>query len=125
MDNKMIEYKELMETYRIYISLYLRAVMIYLVIIGACLTLPYTITIDPNRAELFREMCRFFGIIITVFSVSGSLVASYVFFKLHIRLSQLSRDFNFNIHKTWLLPFVVWLASGSATILLILVIEYT
>jgi hypothetical protein len=118
------EYGQLLDTYHHYFTLVAKGISIYLLIVGACLTLPYTIQLDPEQQALFKEMCSMFAILVSFAGVIGYLVASKTFIDLHRRATKLADDLGFDKPNTWVMPFIVWLASGVAGILVVMIIRY-
>ena len=119
------EYERLMDSYHHYFVLVAKGVSIYLLIIGACLSLPYTLKFGkPDDLLLFKEMCRMFAFIVSIGAISGFLVPSFVFLKMHMRLSDLSRELNINTPNTWVMPFIMWLACFVAAILVAMIMKY-
>jgi hypothetical protein len=55
MNEHQFEYDQVMRSYHEYFGVVAKGITIYLVIVGACLTLPNTVRLEPaERLEVFR-----------------------------------------------------------------------
>lgn len=121
-----LEYKEILTTYRNYFDLVSKGITIYLAIVGACLTLPFTLKFnDPQSLVLFKEMCRVFAFVASIGGIAAYATGAVVFARLNARQKSLAKDLGIAPQDTWLLPTIVWLAIAVAVLLLMLLTRYT
>ena len=119
------EYEQLMLSYHHYFALVAKGIAIYLLIIGACLSLPYTLKFDTSQQlAVFKEMCRMFAVIVSIGGVTGYAVASKTFWDLHKRAKNIASNLEIQDPNTWVMPFIVWLACGVAAILVVMIMKY-
>jgi hypothetical protein len=124
--SKELEYKELLVSYRNYFDLASKGITIYLAIIGACLTLPFTLRFDSTQSlELFREMCRVFAFVASIGGIAAYATSAVVFGKLHMRQVELANEIGIKPQATWLLQTIVWISIGVAALLLVLLVRHT
>lgn len=124
LQNEQLEYSELMENYRMYFQSVAKGAGIYLLIIGACLSLPYTLELEPDLLNSFKEGCKIFAISVSLGGIVSYVVASVAFLKMHIRLKAIAQNLKIQKPATWLLPFIVWLACVAGIILLYMIAKY-
>lgn len=122
---KRFEYNQVMRSYHEYFDIVAKGITIYILIIGACLTLPNTIGVKSGGFNLFREMCRFFAIFVSVVAITAYGASSVGFWTLHRRATQLASDLQLGSPTTWILPVSVWLACISGVFLMFLVGKYS
>ena len=123
---KQLEYSEILATYRNYFDLAGKGVTIYLVVLGACLTLPFTFQLGTKeQLLLFKEMCRVFAFISSLGAIAGYSIGAIVATRLHSRQCSLANELGFQPQDTWLLPTVVWIAIVVDIFLLLLLARYT
>src|SRR6266498_3653059 len=125
-DESEFEYDQVMRSYHEYFQLVAKGITIYLVIIGACLTLPNTVRFDAaDRLTACREACRVFAVVISVAAIGTYAMASVGFWLLHRRAVQLAIALRLAFPTTWILPIAVWLACIAATLLVVFVGQYS
>ena len=120
------EYDQLLRSYHEYLRVAAKGVGIYLLLIGACLTLPNSLNLGSSERNLvFREMCRMFGTIVTLGAIILYTAASFGFWSMHKRARVLAGLLDLSGPTTWILPFGVWLLCTLAAVLLVLIVRYT
>ena len=120
-----LEFSELMENYRAGFNLVAKGIIIYLFIIGACLSLPHTLKFEDQQSLiLFKEMCGVFAIVVTVAGLAGYLVGAVSFWQMHMRIKNLAKELEMLPPNTWMMPYVMGLACGVAVILAFMVAKY-
>ena len=123
---KELEYKEVLLTYRHYFDLAGKGLTIYLVVLGACLTLPFTFQVGtPDQFKMFKEMCRVFAFVVSIGAIAGYAIGAIVASRLGARQHSLAIELGITPQDTWLLPTVIWIAIGIDVFLLILLTRYT
>ena len=119
------EYDQVMRSYHEYFQIAAKGITIYLLLIGACLTLPNTLQFDsPDRVVILRAGCRLFVVVVSIAALATYLVASKGFWILHQRAKALAAELQLASPTTWILPFSVWVASGAAVVLLRFLWQY-
>jgi uncharacterized iron-regulated membrane protein len=120
------EYDLLVRSYNEYMHVAAKGITIYLVVVGACLTLPNSLNLGSNDRNLvFREMCRVLATVVSLGALVLYTAASFGFWGMHKRARELSALLNLSNPTTWILPFGIWVCCASAAILLILIVRYT
>jgi hypothetical protein len=123
---KELEYKEVLSTYRHYFDLAGKCLTIYLVVLGACLTLPFTFQVgSPDQLKLFKEMCRVFAFVVSIGAIAAYAIGAIVATRLGSRQQALAIELGITPQDTWLLPTVIWIAIAIDCFLLILLARYT
>lgn len=116
--SKEFEYSQLLSTYHVYFELIAKGISIYLLIMGACLTLPNAVGNNSASVESFRDDARVFATTISAIAILLYLWAASVFRSLDRRAAALARDLEMERPLTWMLPVVVWFVCGAAVILM-------
>ncbi len=115
------EYTQLLESYHRYFELVEKGISIYIVVMGACLSLPYTL--KPGSADLkkFKEAFFRLALVVSVFGILGYFIAGCSLLRMNCHARVLARELNIDPPNTWIMPMIIFLACIVAGIVVGLV----
>lgn len=119
------EYDQIMRSYHEYFQIAAKGIVLVLLVIGACLTLPNTLTFNSSEAALiFKEVCRIFAIALLIIALSTYMVASIGFWSIHRKARQIATQLDLAPPTTWIMPVAIWIACSDAIFLILLILKY-
>jgi len=119
--NIQYEYSTILSSYHSYFAVAAKGISIYLLIIGASLSLPYTLRLGEPAQLHFRELCKWFAISVSFVSVIAYYIGSCFFVKMHKRAQELADSLGFMRPHTLLLPIIIRMACVLAIVVAILI----
>lgn len=79
-NRKEFEYERLIDSYHKYFELVAKGISIYVVIMGACLSLPYTLNLQQTDLALFKRASANFATVVSIGGILGYAIAGISFY---------------------------------------------